>query len=172
MQRWRFKDRSQRSDSCGQICTLKASARLRTHFVLQPFCLRHAHLHQSKDLRDNKPSSLPYFLPPLHLGGNLLTRMGKVTFSLAGSRPSVLLLGLLQRARRPPRMARIFIPSCTNPVQMLGHWVLSFTREASSLLLPNFHLRLSPARPNNCLCRAKCLCSPHCLVSALSVGPC
>lgn len=88
MQRWRFKDRSQGSDSCGQICTLKASALLRTHFLLQPFCLRHAHPHQSEDLQDNKPSSLPYFFfPPLHLGGNLLTRTGKVAFSLAGSPP-------------------------------------------------------------------------------------
>lgn len=88
MQRWRFKDRSRGSDSCGQICTLKASALLRTHFLLQPFCLRNAHPHQSKDLRDNKPSSLPYFFfSPLHLEGNLLTRTGKVAFSLAGPPP-------------------------------------------------------------------------------------
>lgn len=87
MQRWRFKDWSQGSDSCGQICTLKASALLRIHFLLQPFCLRHAHLHQSEDLWDNKPSSLPYFFFfLLHLGGNLLTRTGKATFILAASR--------------------------------------------------------------------------------------
>lgn len=111
MQRLRFKHWSHGTDSCGQICTLKASALLRIHFLLHPFCLPHAHPHQSEDLLDNKPSSLPYFFFfffSLHLGINLVTRTEKVTFGVAGSRLSVRLLGATSKRGKTTQRGLVY----------------------------------------------------------------
>lgn len=196
MQRLQFKHWSHGTDSCGQICTLKASALLRIHFLLHPFCLRHAHPHQSEDLLDNQPSSLPYFFP-LHLGINLLTRTEKVPFRVAGSRLSVRLLGATSKSGEDhPERPRIFILNCRNPVKTFNCWAVRWwglTIELSGewipctsqdcgvntaihfiLLLPNYHLR-PPEYCQRVQIHAGAVlsvCSPHCLAPTLSVRPC
>lgn len=191
MQRLRFKHWSHGTDSCGQICTLKASALLRIHFLLHPFCLPHAHPHQSQDLLDNKPPSLPYFFFPLHLGINLLTRTEKVPFRVAGSRLSVRPSGATSQRGKTTQRGLVY---CRNPVkrfncgvvrwwglavELPGGWAPCTRQDCGvntvihfMLLLPNYHLR-----PPECCQRVQIhagavlsVCSPHCLT--LSVRPC
>lgn len=190
MQRLRFKDWSRGTDSCGQICTLKAL--LRIHFLLHPFCLRHAHPHQSGDLLDNKPSSLPYFpswnKPPNKDGGSCIP-CGRVLplcpplrgyFKAGEDHPERLVYSSI--------IAEILLkPSIVGSLLLRSHY--SAWREMDSLhethycgvntvislipLMPNYHLRPPEyCQPVQILASAVLsVCSPHCLAGTPSVRP-
>lgn len=187
MQRLRFKDWSRGTDSCGQICTLKAL--LRIHFPLHPFCLRHAHPHQSGDLLDNKPSSLPYFpswnKPPNKDGGSYIP-CGRVLPLCPPFRGY-----FKEREDHPERLvySSIIAEILLKPSSLLLRSRYSAWRAMDSLhethycgvntvislipLLPIYHLR----PPEYCQ-RVQILtsavlsvCSPHCLAGTPSVRP-